>query len=213
MTDAQTPVTPPAPERPSRRWWWIAGIGGASLIGLGVWLVFMILPRMLNAPQPGAQPPAMARPSTGSASAERTIHATLFYVADNGRELVPVSREVPLGATPAEQARRIAEAQVAAPPEGRTSTIPAGTTVRSVFLTSKGEAYVDLAGPILSGHSGGSLAESLTVYAIVNALAVNLPDVSAVQILIEGKEVDTLNGHLDLRQPLGRSLRWIQRAQ
>ncbi|HET9371735.1 MAG TPA: GerMN domain-containing protein [Vicinamibacterales bacterium] len=208
------PATPAAPaERSSRRWWWIAGIGGASLIGIGMWLVFTILPRMLNAPQPGMPPPAMARPSTGSASAERTIHATLFYVADNGRELVPVSREVPLGATPADQARRIAEAQVAAPPEGRTSTIPAGTTVRSVFLTSKGEAYVDLAGPILTGHSGGSLAESLTVYAIVNALAVNLPDVSAVQILVEGKEVETLNGHLDLRQPLGRSLRWIQKGQ
>ena len=155
----------------------------------------------------------MARPTTGSASAERTIHATIFYVAANGRELVPVSREVALGATPAEQARRIAEAQVAAPPAGQISTIPAGTTVRSVFLTSKGEAYVDLSGPIVSGHTCGSLAESLTVYAIVNALAVNLPDVSAVQILVEGKEVDTLTGHLDLRQPLGRSLRWIQRGQ
>jgi spore germination protein GerM len=212
VTDTSLPTPPPA-DRPSRRWWWIAGIGGASLIGIGVWLVFTILPRMLNAPEPGAEPPAMARPTTGSASAERTIHATIFYVAANGRELVPVSREVPLGATPAEQARRIAEAQVAAPPAGQISTIPAGTTVRSVFLTSKGEAYVDLSGPIVSGHTGGSLAESLTVYAIVNALAVNLPDVSAVQILVEGKEVDTLTGHLDLRQPLGRSLRWIQRGQ
>ena len=56
MTPPQTPPTAPAPaERPSRRWWWIAGIGGASLIGVGMWLVFTILPRMLNAPQPGTQ--------------------------------------------------------------------------------------------------------------------------------------------------------------
>ena len=64
-----------------------------------------------------------------------------------------------------------------------------------MFLTAKGEAYVDLSARRSStSHSGGSLDEALTVYAIVNALTVNLPDVTAVQILVDGKEVDTLAG-------------------
>jgi hypothetical protein len=43
-----------------------------------------------------------------------------------------------------------------------------------------------------------------TVYTVVNALTTNIPAVSAVQILVDGKEVDTLAGHIDLRHPLRR---------
>ena len=53
-----------------------------------------------------------------------------------------------------------------------------------------------------SGHPGGSLNELLTVYALVNAVTANLPAVKRVQILVDGKEVDTLAGHVDLRRPL-----------
>ena len=51
--------------------------------------------------------------------------------------------------------------------------------------------------------------ELLTVYTIVNALTVNLPAVTHVQILIDGKEVDTLAGHVDLRHPLSKNMEWI----
>jgi hypothetical protein len=39
---------------------------------------------------------------------------------------------------------------------------------------------------------------------------VNLPSITGVQILVEGREVDTLNGHVDLRRPMARDLRWVQ---
>ena len=48
-----------------------------------------------------------------------------------------------------------------------------------------------------------------TVYALVNALTTNLPGVSAVQILINGQEVDTLAGHIDLRRPLEQNMEWV----
>jgi hypothetical protein len=116
------------------------------------------------------------------------------------------------GSTPAEQARRLVEAQVAPPPNERASAIPPGTTVRSVYLSDAHEAYVDLGGTIASGQTGGSLDEALAVYAIINAVTVNLPDVTAVQILVDGKEVDSLAGHLDLRAPLGKGVDWIQKG-
>ena len=34
--------------------------------------------------------------------------------------------------------------------------------------------------------------------------------VTAVQLLIDGKEVDTLSGHVDLRRPLVKNLAWVQ---
>jgi hypothetical protein len=46
----------------------------------------------------------------------------------------------------------------------------------------------------------------LTIYTIVHALTFNLPAVTAVQLLVDGKEVDTLAGHVDLRRPLSKNL-------
>jgi hypothetical protein len=194
---------------PRRQIWVVLGVGLAGVL-LGVWLVMAMLPRWLQSTPGGG--PGGAGSSTASGDT-RKIHATLFYVADDGSELVPVNREVPLGATPAEQARRIIEAQVQPAPKGLASAVPAGTNVRAVYLTGKGEAFVDLSSEIASGHTGGSLDETLTVFAIVDAITVNLPDITGVQILVNGNEVDTLAGHVDLRHPLGRSLKWIRHGQ
>jgi hypothetical protein len=44
-------------------------------------------------------------------------------------------------------------------------------------------------------------------------VTVNLPDIAAVQILVDGKQVDTLAGHIDLRYPLGKALEWVRKGQ
>jgi hypothetical protein len=79
-----------------------------------------------------------------------------------------------------------------------------------VFLTSNGEAFVDLSGELQRNHPGGTTNEILTIYALVSALTVNLPAITAVQILIDGKEVQTLAGHLDLRRPIEGDGRWVE---
>jgi hypothetical protein len=42
----------------------------------------------------------------------------------------------------------------------------------------------------------------MTVQAIVNAVTANLPAVKRVQIMVDGREVDTIAGHVDVRRPL-----------
>ena len=143
-------------------------------------------------------------------SAERKITATLYYVSDDGSELIGVQREVPFGEPVLEQARRIIEAQIAPAAQPLASAVPAGTTLRSLYLTDKGDAFVDLSGEVRTKHPGGALDELLTVYTIVNVLTVNLPAIQRVQILIDGKEVDTLAGHVDLRHPLQKQLKWVK---
>jgi len=44
----------------------------------------------------------------------------------------------------------------------------------------------------------------------VRSFCLNLPAVTAVQLLVDGKEVDTLAGHVDLRRPLAKNLTWVQ---
>jgi spore germination protein GerM len=171
-----------------------------------VWLLFVVLPRRYGADPPpaAAAPVAAAAPAPSEA---RRIKATLYYVAEDGERLAGLERDVPYAASTAEQARRIVEEQLKPAPEPLVSALPAGTALRALFLTG-GDAYVDLSTEIASGHPGGSREEILAVYAIVNAVTTNLPAVARVQILVGGREVDTLAGHLDLRRPLQKNLKW-----
>jgi spore germination protein GerM len=185
----------------------------AAIIIFGLaagWLLFFGLPKWYGSRQAQSTTATSApSPSPSSAGpAVRRITATLFYVADDGMSLAPVQREVPFSASVAEQARAIVEAQIAASPP-LVSAIPAETRLLQVFVTDRGDAFVDLSGDVTAKHGGGSLDEILAVYAIVNALTVNLPAITRVQILVDGKEVDTLAGHVDLRHPLAKSMDWV----
>jgi spore germination protein GerM len=124
--------------------------------------------------------------------------------------LTSIERDIAYGEGAVEQAREIIAAQIAPVVEPLVSAIPPETKLRAVFITEGGEAYVDLSGEVKSAHPGGTVNELLTVYTLVNALTANLPAVTAVQVLVDGKEVDTLSGHVDLRRPLARNLAWVQ---
>ena len=68
---------------------------------------------------------------------------------------------------------------------------------------------MDLSREVATAHPGGSLNELLTIYTIVQALTTNLPAVTSVQLLVDGKEVDTLAGHVDMKRPLPRADEWV----
>jgi hypothetical protein len=180
--------------------------GAVLLVALSTGLLlFLLWPRDDGGAAGGDRAAADAR---GSA-ATRKIKATLFSVSADGVRLSAAEREVPFGDGTVEQAKRIVEAQVAPPGPGLVSPIPPGTTLRALYVSDRGEAYVDLSREISAAHPGGSSNEVLTVYAIVDALTVNLPAISSVQVLVDGREVDTLAGHVDLRRPLTKSMAWV----
>jgi spore germination protein GerM len=168
-----------------------------ALLGLLALAAASILERLLT---PRPQPAAALAPVTAPETAH--IAATLFFGSSDGQALASVRREVPLAADAVAQGREILLAQLQSAPPPYVSVIPAGTTLRAFYLTERGDAFVDLSQQVSSAHPGGAFHEMLTAQAIVNAVAVNLPTVRRVQILVEGKEVDTLAGHLDLRRPL-----------
>ncbi len=183
-------------------------IAGAAAAAIIVALVVVLARR--GGEQPVAAGGTPAASPQGPASAERKITATLFFISEDGLSLQPSQREVAFGDPITEQARRIIEAQLGAAPAPLASAIPEGTKLRALYVTERGDAFVDLTREVTARHTGGSLDELFTVYSIVNALTVNLPAIVRVQILIDGKEADTLAGHVDLRHPLTKSLKWIK---
>lgn len=98
---------------------------------------------------------------------------------------------------------------LAGPPgAGQVLPFPERSELRAVFLVD-GLAVVDLTGPVRSG--GGSSTETARVYGIVQTLQSNFPEVKSVRILVDGQEVDTLMGHLDLSRPLVQEPRLLAR--
>ena len=185
-----------------RRWLVIAA-ASVGVLGLG-FALFSALGRQLASPTPDAEPPA--RVSDPTAAVGPRISATLYFVAEDGVSLVGVAHDVPLGGTPVAQARALVEAQLATEPVAPLlRAVPRDVTVRGVFLPGRDDAYVDLDGAFVKGLKGGSHNELLAAYAIVSVLTTNLSPVARVQILIDGREVETLAGHVDLREPLRKN--------
>jgi spore germination protein GerM len=190
-----------------------ARIGVAMLLAAGAfgWLVMSALGRLLStpaAPPPDvtAEAPAVVPPATTEPAAGPRIKATLFFASPDGQRLAGVQQDVPLAEGAVAQARALVTALLAAAPsEPLAAAIPEGTTLRGVYLSDQQELFVDLDATVRSKHRGGSTQELLTVYSVVNTVTVNLPTVAAVQILIEGREADTLAGHVDLRRPLRKN--------
>jgi hypothetical protein len=134
-----------------------------------------------------------------SAASRTTIGRIYFARVVNGQErMVSVDRELPAEA-PAKPA--LEELISGEPPEGCSHPLPQGTRLRSVSMTD-GVAAADFSGELVSNFEGGSDNEGVAVYSIVNTLT-SLPGVKQVQILVDGKPVDSIGGHLDVSGPLG----------
>ena len=161
-------------------------------LGAGAWMIGR-----------GPTVPAAVRGSEIETAPAPTSHitTTLFFGDAGGRGLVARRVDVPLGASVADQGEAILLAALGTPPEGATRVVPLGTRVRAFYLDGTGTGFVDLSGEVRTKHPGGSFAEALTVAAVVNAVTSNLPSVARVRVLVEGKEVETLAGHLDLAEP------------
>lgn len=86
-----------------------------------------------------------------------------------------------------------------APGTGLMRLFPEGTKVLS-FTLQDGLATVNLNRRVTELNAGSTL-EALAVVSIVNTLT-KFPDVYRVKILIEGKEVESLAGHVDLTTEL-----------
>jgi hypothetical protein len=71
--------------------------------------------------------------------------------------------------------------------------------LNALYLDPSGAAYVDLsaAAPGEDGK-GSAWDEILAVYAIVNTLTQNFEDIKQVHILVDGKDAQTLAGHIDM---------------
>ncbi|HXY41194.1 MAG TPA: GerMN domain-containing protein [Vicinamibacteria bacterium] len=152
--------------------------------------------------EPSAEPtPAPAEPPA-AVGAGRRISVRLYFEAPDREGLLPEEREVAFSPDLAQQIRVVVGELAKGSTTGLVSTLPAGTRVLDVFVHAGGVAYVDLSGEAASGLPGGSRAETLTVYSVVDTVVGNFPSTTRVQLLVDDRKLPSLGGHLDLSRPL-----------
>ena len=188
-----------------RRLWLFVVVYSIVFITVIVWITVI---RRRAHPATGGS--ATSASTTTAAAPGRKINARLYFVSTDGTKLVGVDREVSYADGAAAQAQQIIAAQLAPVAPPLVSAIPPGTSLRALYLDTKGAAFVDVSKDAASAHTGGTQDELLTIYSIVNALTANLPAITSVQVLVDGKEVETLAGHIDLRKPLQKNLAIIE---
>jgi hypothetical protein len=159
---------------------------------------------------------ATERPGETSNSGVSVTEPQVFpvvhiYFADrNGRYLQAEERIFAGSEREIDRGRAIVEALIKGPKPGLIRTIPAGTQLRAFFLAPGSRAYVDLSESVTEQYPGGCKSEILTLYSIVNSLILNMPEVSTVKILVGGRDVPTLAGHIDIRYPFTADMSLIR---
>jgi spore germination protein GerM len=191
---------------------------------IGLWLVALLVLVVLSVPRLSrlltrtvADDEAVpeekreAREEEAAGRVERTINVKLFFQAADRPGLVMEERTVPFSGDLATQLKAVVGALVQGSKSGLVATLPPETKVLEVFVSARGVAYVDLSKEAAQGTSG-SHDELLSVYSIVNSLAVNFPAVKRVQILVDDRPADTLAGHVDLSRPLSADMTLLAEA-
>ncbi len=100
-----------------------------------------------------------------------------------------------------DRVKDVVEALLNGPEELRYTPIPKGTHLIRIFLDQNGIVYLDLSEDVRENHPGGTWGEMMTIYSLVNTVMDNFHTIKGVKILIMGKEIETLKGHIDTRYP------------
>jgi hypothetical protein len=82
------------------------------------------------------------------------------------------------------------------------SVIPQNTKILGIYKGADRILYIDLSDDFRRNFQGDALTEFLLLKSLHESLVSNVEDIQDVKVLIEGKEVETLGGHLYLLYPL-----------
>jgi hypothetical protein len=127
--------------------------------------------------------------------------AEIYFSDPQERFLVAEKRYIYKEEDAAQQAEEVVKALLDGSKAGHVNTFPANVTLRDVKLDKDGVAQVNFSASLTKFHPGGSTAEMVTIYSLTNTLTTNVPAIKAVKILVEGKELPSIKGHISAVNP------------
>jgi hypothetical protein len=173
----------------------VIGVVILLLVALGMSMyVWQVRGRVDRVPSPETNAQPVAPPISGA-----TEQVTIYVAYDDVGVVRPKLVRVTLPVGRQERAAEILRSLVSLYEDKFSPhSLAAGSEIRDVYLVEPGLAIIDLNAVFADSHRSGVLVEELTIVSLVQTLSANIPGITRVKFLIEGRERDTLAGHADL---------------
>jgi hypothetical protein len=161
------------------------GVGRGWLIVLGIALLFIVALWLLRTKLPAGFGPS-GRPT--AATLMPSVGAFEFYFGDpSARGLQRELRYLVREEDRERQMRSVIAALLAGSLSGGLTPWPESVTLKSLFVTSGGVAYVDFDEALRTQAPPGEYAEWLLAASLTRTLCANFPEVRGVRILVNGE--------------------------
>ena len=135
-----------------------------------------------------------------SGSKAQLVNIKVYYPDENATGLVAVEKSIK--DTDNKYQAAVEALMAGTEKKGLANVFPKKAKLLQVTVSGK-VAKVDFSRELQKNFVGGSTGEEMLVGSVVNTLT-EFPEIQKVQILVDGQEVETLSGHMDLSQPLPR---------
>jgi hypothetical protein len=83
--------------------------------------------------------------------------------------------------------------------------------LRELYLDGYGTAYIDLTQGARKDVLASAWEEQLAIYALTNTLLQNFEEIKQVMLLLDGREAQTLAGHMDLSRTFTKRMDLVKR--
>jgi len=144
---------------------------------------------------------ALFPPVDMDAVKKKERHLAVVYFSDpQERFLVAEKRYVYFENDSAQQAKEIAKALLDGSKTGLVNTFPAGVVMKDVKVDDDGTAFINFGKNLTKLHPGGSTAEMASIYSLTNSVTENVTSIKKVKILVDGKELPSIKGHISTRK-------------
>ena len=126
---------------------------------------------------------------------ERQV-AILWFSDQQELLLVGEKRYIVKRGDAAAQAKEVIIALLDGSKNGNVNTFPPGVSLQDVKIDEAGIAYVNFTSSLTKLHPGSSSTEMASINSLTNSLTQNVPEIKKVKILVEGKDLTSIKGHI-----------------
>jgi spore germination protein GerM len=176
------------------------------IIGVGLLLAYQFRQEIFDSLKPLLE----KKPEKKTAVKEKKI-VTLYFSEEEEEYLVGEKREILKRSKVEEEAKETVIELIKGPKGSLIPTVPSRTKLLTLQIDQEGLAEVNFDSALSKEHPGGSSAEMMTIYSIVNSLTLNFPQIKRVQILIDGKVIESIAGHISLKRPISSNLNIVKK--
>lgn len=200
VKDTVTPQVPPSVVTISR----LRVLGIIAIFAAGFIVLTLVMVSVLSGPERGANGPSLANIPSTELTPDNSMELSLFFPLE-GRVALE-QRIIPK----VEGARAMAETVLMefldGPDIEERSYVPDAVEVLGVYLGKDKVLYLDFTSSLTLNFQGDAVAEFLLLRALYKTLKANLSGLKGYRLLVDGREVDTIGGHIYILEGLERAV-------